>query len=115
VTAPNAATTAAWGDKPPEASVRASDLKMIGENTLGATIDLIIPKWHLVIRGAPWSQKGGHEWVAVPATEWSDRNGTPEFSNILEFTDRETAGRFQGAVLAAVHAIAGTSWRRSIA
>jgi hypothetical protein len=115
VIAPDAATAEAWGDKGPKASVRASNLKIIGKNALKATVELTIPKWHLVIRGALWYQKGGHEWVAFPAAEWSDRNGTRKFSNIIEFTDRETAGQFQGAALAAVHAIAGTSWRRSIA
>jgi hypothetical protein len=88
---------------------------VIAPDAAKATVDLPVPKWHLVIRGALWSQKGGHEWVAFPAAEWSDRNGTRKFSNIIEFTDRETAGQFQGAALAAVHAIAGTSWRRSIA
>jgi hypothetical protein len=107
--APNAATAAAWGDKPPAASVRASNLKMIGKGTLKATVDLTVVEWRLVIRGALWCEKGGRVWIAFPAREWTDRAGTRKFSTVLEFTDRETAGRFQGAALAAVHAIAGTS------
>ena len=98
VIAPDAATAEAWGDKPPKASVRASNLKIIGKNALKATVELTIPKWHLVIRG----EKGDREWVAFPAAEWTDRNGTRKFSNIIEFTDRATAGQFQGAALAAV-------------
>ena len=107
--APNAATAAAWGDKPPAASVRASNLKMIAKGTLKATVDLTFVEWRLVIRGALWCDKGGREWIAFLAREWTDETGTRKFSNILEFTDGEKAGRFQGTALAALHAIAGTS------
>jgi hypothetical protein len=107
--APNAATAAAWGDKPPAASARASDPKMIGKRTLTATVDLAVVKWRLVIRGALWCEKDSPEWIAFPAREWTDGTGTRKYSNILEFADGEKAGRFQGAALAALHAIAGTS------
>jgi hypothetical protein len=106
VIAPDIATAADW----PAVSVRASN----GNNSLKATVDLSISKWHLVIRGALLCQKGGHERIAFPARESTDRNDTRNFSNIIEFTDRETAGRFQGGDLATVDPIAGTSWPRSI-
>ena len=105
--APNAA--AAWGNKPPAASVRASNLKMIGKDTLKVTVDLTVPKWRLVIHSALWREKDGREWIAFPAREWTDRNGARKFANIIEFTDRDTASRSQRATLAAMHAIAGTS------
>jgi hypothetical protein len=105
--APNAATAAGWGDKPPAATVTAANLKFIHKNTLKATVDLTIPKWRLVIRGALWCEKNGREWVAFPAREWVDKNGNRKFSNILEFTDRQTAARFQHAALAAVRVTAG--------
>ena len=57
----------------------------------------------MVIRGALQCEKSGREWIAFPAREWTDRAGNRKFSTILEFTDRATAGRFQGAALAAVH------------
>jgi hypothetical protein len=107
VIAPN--SVAAWGDKPPAASVRASNLEIIGKSTLKATVDLTVPKWCLVIHGALWCEKGVREWIAFPAPEWTDRNGIRKFANIIEFTDRDTASRSQRATLAAMHAIAGTS------
>jgi hypothetical protein len=73
-----------------------------------ATVDLTIVKWGLVIRGAVWCENGGREWIAFPAKEWIDGSGSRKFSNVLEFADRETAERLQGAALAAAHAIAET-------
>jgi hypothetical protein len=105
----NAAIAAGWGDKPPAAAVIASNLKFIRKNTLIATADLTIPRWRLVIRGALWCTKNEKEWVGLPAREWIDRNGDKKFATILEFTDRETAARFQIAALNAVRAIAGAS------
>jgi hypothetical protein len=105
--APNAAAAAGWGDKPPPTpAVITSNLKFIHKNSLKATVDLTIPKWRLVIRGAMWFEKNGKEWIGFPSREWTDRNGEKKFATILEFSDRDTADRFQRAALAAVRAIA---------
>jgi hypothetical protein len=102
--APNASTAA--GDRAPIASVTASNLKIIGKGTLKATVDLTISRWRLVRCGALGCEKAGREWIAFPAREWTDRTGARKFANVIEFSDRETADRFRGAALAAVHALA---------
>jgi hypothetical protein len=76
---------------------------------LRASFDLTIPRWRLVVLGCLWFQRNGHEWIAFPSKEWTDRDGAKKYSNFLEFTDRETAGRFRGAALAALYAIAERS------
>lgn len=97
------------GEKSPATSVTASNLKVIGKDTLRATVNLRIPKWQLIIRGALWCEKGGREWIAFLAREWTDQDGIRKFANIIELPHRETPDRFHGAALAAAHEIA---WMR---
>jgi hypothetical protein len=79
VIAPDAATAEAWGDKPPKASVRASNLKIIGKNALKATVELTIPKWHLVIREmcSPQLHPNGRNGAPTP----DQPSGTPMLFN----------------------------------
>ena len=105
--APNVATAAARGDKPPAApAVVASNLKWIAKHTLQATVDLTVPRWRLMFRGCLWHEKGGKEWIAFPAREWTDSSGAKKYANLAEFTERATADRFQIAALAAAHQLA---------
>src|SRR5258707_9408450 len=98
--ASSAAIAAGWGDTSPALpAIVASNLKFIRKNTLIATADLTIPRWRLVIRGAMWFEKNGKEWIALPSREWVDQNGDKKYATIIEFSDRETADRFQIAAL----------------
>jgi hypothetical protein len=88
-------------------AVVASNYKPIGKNTLIASVDLTIPRWHLTFRGCLFHRKNGREWAAFPAREWIDQPGAKQYADLIKFTDRATAERFQAAALAAIHAVAG--------
>jgi hypothetical protein len=87
-------------------TIIASNLKLIGKNTLKATADIEVPQWRLKIRGCMWHLKNGAEWIAFPSREWVDQNNKRQFAVLLEFTDKEVERRFKGAALDAVHELA---------
>jgi hypothetical protein len=71
------------------------------------SVDLEIPRWHLVVKGCLWHRRGEREWINFPAREWVGQTGNKQYVEIIKFTDRDAADRFQAAALGAVHAIAG--------
>jgi hypothetical protein len=86
--------------------VVASNFRPIGKNTLIGSCDLTIPAWKARWKGCLWHRRGDKEWIAFGAREWTDRNGTKQYADLFEFTDRVVHDRFQRAALDAVHAIA---------
>jgi hypothetical protein len=103
---------ATWGKPPTDAEpppIIASNLKRIGKNTLIGTVDLTVPRWRITFRSCLWHRRGDKEWIAFGAREWTDRSGSRQFADLIQFTDRNVHDRFQTAALDAVHAIAGGS------
>jgi hypothetical protein len=80
------------------ASFKISNSKRINKNTLIGVFDLELPSG-LKINGCMLLEKNGKRWVGFPSKEWTKPDGTKSYSPLLEFTAREIADRFQGAVL----------------
>jgi hypothetical protein len=90
----------------PAAPIVASNLRPIHKNSLIGVVDLTVPRWRIVFCGCTWHRRGEKEWVNFPGREWTDQAGTKHFANLITFTDEDSGRRFQGAALAAIHAIA---------
>ena len=96
---------AGFGGKP--GAVILSNYRPIGKNTLVGVCDIKIPRWHLRFRGCLYHRKNDKEWMAFASREWidqRDRNG--KYADLIQFTDRITADRFQAAVLPAIRELA---------
>lgn len=65
-----------------------------------------MPKWHLKFPWCMWHEKNGKQWIRFSNREWTDRQGTKKYENLVEF-NRETAPGFQAVALAAVKVLAG--------
>jgi hypothetical protein len=90
---------------PPPAAI-ASNLHSIQKNTLKAVVDIAVPKWHLKFPECMWHEKNSKLWIRFSNREWTDRQGTKKYENLVEF-NRETAPGFQAVALAAVKVLAG--------
>jgi hypothetical protein len=86
--------------------IRATSLKRIDKGAVKATVDIEIRYWRLAFWGCLWFEKDGREWTSLPQRERTDKSGNRKFTPLVEFLDRETAGKFQGAALSAVHQLA---------
>ena len=96
-------------------SIVATNLRWLHKNTLLASVDLEVPAWRLKFNGSLWHRKGNKEWIAFASREWLDKNGTRQFDDLVQFTDRVVHERFQQAALAAVHRIAELDQQRGAA
>jgi hypothetical protein len=83
-----------------------SSLRSTQKNTLKAVVDIAVPKWHLKFPWCMWHEKNGKQWIRFSNREWTDRQGTKKYENLVEF-NRETAPGFQAVALAAVKVLAG--------
>lgn len=87
-------------DKPP--GIVARNWRAIGKSTLVGSANIIVVKWHLVIKGVCLHQKGDKRWIGLPSKEWIDKDGKRQFSDTFGFIDHETDRRFREAALAAI-------------
>jgi len=105
------AEAATWGPRtaaepPSPPAAIASNLHSIQKNTLNAVVDIAVPKWHLKFPECMWHEKNSKQWIRFSNREWTDRQGTKKYENLVEF-NRETAPGFQAVALAAVKVLAG--------
>jgi hypothetical protein len=89
-----------------EPGVIAANLRVINKNTLRASVDINIPRWHLIFRGCLWHEKNGKERISFPSREWIDLNGGTQYADLIQFTGPGTRERFKNAALVAVHTLA---------
>jgi hypothetical protein len=106
---PNAATAAAWGDKPPapilanDNPIVASNLRLVGKSTIRGKVDLTITPWRFVFRGCLWHSRDGKEWINLPSQEWTAPDGSKKYEALGRFTERDWHELFQAAALLAIH------------
>jgi hypothetical protein len=104
----SAATAAGFGAKPSPASaaIVARNWKAINKSTIVGSADVIVVRWHLLLKGCQWHKKGEKEWLGLRAREWSDKDGNRQFADVIGFVNHCTARRFREAALAAIKAAA---------
>lgn len=82
--------------------ITAGDLRKVNKGALVGFCQLTIHAWHLVLSDCKWFRKDGNEWIALPSSSYTNRDGKTVYKNLVEFSDKEAAARFQEAALAAV-------------
>jgi hypothetical protein len=94
--------SATWGERsPPPAAVVARNWG-INRATIIGSVDVILVRWHLVIKGARWHRQGDKEWLGLPSREWVGKDDKRQFADLIAFVNDETAKRFRDAALAAI-------------
>jgi hypothetical protein len=107
--APDAATAAGWGDRPPPKSLRLIAWRPLAKGALRgfATVELPIG---LKLVDCPVLVSKGKVWASLPSKPVLDRNGRqktdvngrPAYAAILEWRSRELSDRFSQAVVTAI-------------
>ena len=91
----DAATAVGFGGKPAPApaAIIARNWKAINKSTIVGSADVIVVRWHLLLKGCRWHRKGDKEWLGLPAREWPDKDGNRQFADVIGFVNHGTARR----------------------
>lgn len=87
----------------PQRGIHCLTRRMVNKGSLVAFCDLKITAWNLVLKDCKWFKKGPAEWVGLPSSSYTNRDGKMIYKDLVEFDDKHAAERFQAAALAAVH------------
>lgn len=94
---------------PSDGRMFARELKRINKGALVGFFELHIPEWGVVLHDCKWFRTNKGEWIGLPSTSFTTREGVKTWKNLVEFPDREAGARFQEAAMAAVRRIAPTA------
>jgi hypothetical protein len=91
-------------------SVKVESFRPLRSHSLYGFADLLIPELRLRIKEASVHQSRGRRWIGLPAKPQIDREGRvrqgergkPAYTNILQFTDRDTSDAFSDRVIEAL-------------
>ena len=89
----------------PASGIQARGLRRIERGALIGFCDILIPAWHIVLHDCKWFRKGDNEWVGLPSTSFVGKDGKTVYKDLIEFTDKDAAERFQRAALEAIRTI----------
>ena len=86
------------------------------KGSLRGFADLELPSG-LIIRGCTLFEKDGREWVSFPSRSYTDKDGATKWQPLVEFAETAKAERaaFQRQALDAIHDVAGSGDRLSVA
>ncbi len=90
----------------PASGIIATDLRKVNKGALVAFCTLNIPAWHLTLNDCKWFKTNKGEWIGLPSSSFTARDGAVRYKNLVEFSDKEASARFQEAALAAVRKLA---------
>lgn len=79
-------------------------LRRIEKGSILGFCVLKINAWNLIVRDCKWMSGERGDWVALPSSSYTDKDGKKRYTPIVEFSDKEAARRFQDAAIAAVRA-----------
>lgn len=77
-------------------------LRIIEKGSLRGFCDLEIPAWHLVLRNCTWMRGEHGDWIGLPTSSFTKRDGARAYNKLVEFSDKDVARRFGERALAAV-------------
>lgn len=86
----------------PETGIVATQLRRINKGALIGFCDLRITAWNLLLHDCKWFKTNNGEWIGLPSVRYETREGKTAYKDLIEFTDKQAASRFQAAALAAV-------------
>lgn len=86
----------------PDNGIVATKLRRIDKGALIGFVDLRIEGWGLVINDCKWFRTGKSEWIGMPSSKFTSRDGKTTYKDIIEFADKEIEERFLAAALRAV-------------
>lgn len=86
----------------PQRGIRCLSRKFINKGALVAICDIEIAGWHLMLNDCKWFRKDNKQWIGMPSTSFTNREGKTIYKNVVEFSDKDAAARFQAAALEAV-------------
>jgi hypothetical protein len=86
----------------PAAGILVTRVRAINKGALVAFCDLRIEAWNLAIYDCKHFKTNKAEWIGLPSSAFTNRDGKTVYKDLIEFTDKEAAARFQQAALAAV-------------
>jgi hypothetical protein len=103
--APDAATAAGWGDRPPPHRMLLRKWRPMRRNTLRGFADVELTSG-LQIDDIAVHTREGRAWASLPARPMLDqdgqhvlRDGRPQYAPILRWRTRDLADRFSAAVV----------------
>jgi hypothetical protein len=86
----------------PSVEVRASEIRMVNKGALVGFFDVSVIRWGLTFKDCKLFRKDGREWVGMPSTSYTNRDGKTVYRDIIEFSDKDIAARFSEAALRAL-------------
>jgi hypothetical protein len=86
----------------PTTGIRVTRVHPINKGALVAFCDIHIEAWGLAIYDCKHFKTNKAEWIGLPSSAFTNRDGKTLYKTLVEFTDKEAAERFQRAALAAV-------------
>jgi hypothetical protein len=75
-----------------------TNFRRLDKNSLRGVFDLELPSG-LKINRCMLFEKNSKRWAGFPSEKFTKRDGTTNYSPILEFSSREVSDKFQAAVL----------------
>ena len=81
-------------------SLKITNYKAIGKNTLVGAFDLLLPSG-LAVYGAMIHRKNDSEWIAFPGKPYT-KDGKTEYTKLVDIPDRDTRDKFNALVIAAL-------------
>jgi hypothetical protein len=110
--APNVATAAGWGDRPPPRRMRLISWRPVRSGKLLGFASVELLGIGLRLFELPLFAGTNGPWAALPRKARLDRekrqrldaNGSPEFEPVAEWKDRASADAFSAAVISVIRA-----------
>ncbi len=86
----------------PSSGILVTRVNNINKGALVGFCDIRIEAWGLAIYDCKHFKTDKAEWIGMPSSSFTTRDGKKTYKDLVEFTDKEAAARFQRAALAAV-------------
>ena len=77
-----------------------SNVRRINKGALVSIFDAEIPAWRLLIKDCKLFRKEDREWVGLPSSSRTNKDGKTIYKDLVEFSDPEAFKRFETACLA---------------
>ena len=75
------------------------NMRRMNKGALIAFVDVKILAWGITLIDCKWFRKDEREWIGLPSTNYTTKQGKTIYKNLVEFSTPEALQRFQTAVL----------------